>query len=587
MQPQLRAFSIQDWLTVTLRWIFLCGTVWALSGSSDVSISVKLILLVAIAYSAVLTVLAAFQRRIHLHTWIVILFDTLIAQSLAYLSAGTGGLPTWIGLMPVLPAGLFYLLRGALLVGLLNLGVQFGLAWLAQRSSAVVGFLPIAALHLGLALVIGLVGRRVNSIAEKASDDQLSLQKKAQQLERERRRSIYKMLLALSATLNYERVLEQALDLSAAGWGDATDHLLVSAALMYSHDALGATVLRVATSRRLTPADTRIVLQGSSGLIGKAIDDGQPQLAWEIASDPELSRIVALRACRVVYCIPLRIGLDTYGVLLFAHPEQDYFSQDRREYLDAIASQAMVALQNARLYRDLEQEKERVTAIEEDARKKLARDLHDGPTQSVAAIAMRINLARRIFERDAVISAEELLKIEELARRTTKEIRHMLFTLRPLVLESHGLVPALQAMAEKMKETYDQNVLVEADGDLIADLDLGKQGVIFAIAEEAVNNARKHANAELIRVQLKPAGQGLALLEVEDNGAGFDTATINADYENRGSLGMINMRERAELINGYLQVESAVGRGTRVSLVIPLTTEAADRLRRGSTAAIP
>jgi signal transduction histidine kinase len=247
----------------------------------------------------------------------------------------------------------------------------------------------------------------------------------------------------------------------------------------------------------------------------------------------------------------------------------------------------MVALQNARLYRDLEQEKERVTAIEEDARKKLARDLHDGPTQSVAAIAMRVNLARRIFERDAIISTEELLKIEDLARRTTKEIRHMLFTLRPLVLESHGLVPALQAMAEKMKETYDQNVLVEADGDLISDLDLGKQGVIFAIAEEAVNNARKHAQAELIRVRLRTAGQGLVHLEVEDNGAGFDPAGIESGYENRGSLGMVNMRERAELVNGYFQVESTVGHGTRVSLVIPLTAEAADRLRRGSAAAAP
>jgi signal transduction histidine kinase len=78
--------------------------------------------------------------------------------------------------------------------------------------------------------------------------------------------------------------------------------------------------------------------------------------------------------------------------------------------------------------------------IQEEARKKIARDLHDGPTQSIAAIAMRVNFARRLMERDFKAASEELYKIEELARRTTKEIRHMLFTLRPLVLESQGLV---------------------------------------------------------------------------------------------------------------------------------------------------
>src|SRR5512140_3158149 len=117
-------------------------------------------------------------------------------------------------------------------------------------------------------------------------------------------------------------------------------------------------------------------------------------------------------------------------------------------------------MQNARLYSDLEQEKERMLEIQEDARKKLARDLHDGPTQSVAAIAMRVNFARRLMERDAKAAAEELFKIEDLARHTTKEIRHMLFTLRPLILESSGLTAALEAMAEKMHETYSQNVLI-------------------------------------------------------------------------------------------------------------------------------
>ena len=175
-----------------------------------------------------------------------------------------------------------------------------------------------------------------------------------------------------------------------------------------------------------------------------------------------------------------------------------------------IGRQAVIAIQNARLYQDLLEEKERMMEVHEEARKKLARDLHDGPTQSVAAMAMRINLTRRMFDKDEKSAIDELVKIEELAHRTTKEIRHMLFTLRPLILESQGLTAALQSMAEKMRETYTQNVVIDIDEKVIEELEMGKQGVIFYIVEEAVNNARKHAAAPNIWVRLKQMDPGLA-----------------------------------------------------------------------------
>jgi signal transduction histidine kinase len=216
--------------------------------------------------------------------------------------------------------------------------------------------------------------------------------------------------------------------------------------------------------------------------------------------------------------------------------------------------------------------------VQEEARKKLARDLHDGPTQSVAAMAMRINLARRMLTRDVQEAASELVKIEELAHRTTKEIRHMLFTLRPLILESQGLTAALQAMAEKMRETFSQNVIINVDDSLVENLEMGKQGVIFYIIEEAANNARKHANAPHIWVRFRSFETGIALLEIEDDGLGFDVESVYKSYDKRGSLGMVNLRERTELVNGLLNIDSAPGKGTRVQVYIPLTEEAADRL---------
>ena len=170
---------------------------------------------------------------------------------------------------------------------------------------------------------------------------------------------------------------------------------------------------------------------------------------------------------------------------------------------------------------------------------------------------MRVNFARRLMERDIKAASDEMYKIEDLARRTTKEIRHMLFTLRPLVLESQGLVAALESMAEKMNETYDQNVTIQAEPRVVDELEAGKQAVVFYIAEEAVNNARKHAQAAHIWVRLKMLKENISLLEIEDDGGGFDVGAVGSSYESRGSLGMVNMRERTELVNGVLRIDSA------------------------------
>jgi len=104
--------------------------------------------------------------------------------------------------------------------------------------------------------------------------------------------------------------------------------------------------------------------------------------------------------------------------------------------------------------------------------------------------------------------------------------------------------------------------------------------VIFYIIEEAVNNARKHANAATINVRVQLMDTGMAFLEIQDDGIGFDIKNVMQAYDHRSgsSLGMINLRERAELVNGVLQIDSAPGQGTKVQVFIPLTEEAADRL---------
>jgi len=266
-------------------------------------------------------------------------------------------------------------------------------------------------------------------------------------------------------------------------------------------------------------------------------------------------------------------------VILFGHPDPDYFNADAQDVINTIGHQAQIAMQNAHLFQELKTERDQIIKAQSEAQRRLARALHDGPTQTVAAIPMQISRARHLLNKDITAAGEALYQTEELARRTSRQLRHMLFTLRPLVLESEGLIAALESMAEKTKETFDQTVIIECDPELVGELDMNTQTVIFTVAEEAVNNARKHAQAEHIWVKVTRLQSDLAFLEIEDDGKGFLVEDVMDNYDGRGSLGMLNMRERAELVQGVFHVKSIPGEGTQIQVVLPLTPDAADRLR--------
>ena len=580
----MRNVEVSDWLAISLRWLTLVGIGASLIGGGGFSIYLSLACLTAAFWNAFLTGLAAGNRRLpFLSLWSAGV-DTLVANLLFYFSSALAGPLFWVGLLPAIPAALSLRGRSLLVIILLSVATLGAQAFWFESFPVALLYVGVAtALSSGVGFAFNWLGERIVRGIQQAQRERMKARQEAGKAERERRSAIFDLIFALSSTLNYQRVLDMALDMTAQALTTTVEmaEQLVSAVLLFGRNASNETCLQVASARRFTPSDLRTALPAAGGLVGQVIEEGEARASKNVSRDPELTRIVALRACKSAYCVPLRAGLEAYGVLLFAHPEIEFFTQERREVLDIVGSQAVIAIQNARLYRDLKLEKEKMTEVQEESRKKLARDLHDGPTQSVSALAMRVNFARRLMERDPKAASEELFKVEDLARRTTKEIRHMLFTLRPLILESQGLIAALESMAEKMRETYSQNVLIAADPTAVSQLEMGKQGVIFYIAEEAVNNARKHAQAEQIWVRIKPVESEIMLLEIEDNGVGFDVSNVNAYYESRGSLGMVNMRERAELVNGILSVNSAKGQGTKVRLLIPLTEEASERLRRG------
>jgi signal transduction histidine kinase len=275
------------------------------------------------------------------------------------------------------------------------------------------------------------------------------------------------------------------------------------------------------------------------------------------------------------------------GVMAMWSDEPGAFTERDLWLLSAIATQAAIALRNVRLYESLLAERDRVVEAEKQARQALARDLHDGPTQLVSAIMMHLELCKLILEQNPAQLPEELAATQHLARQAVDNIRTLLFELRPLALEMQGLAAALQVFLDyRQKEIHGATRLSLAIKTDNSDEEVTRQeekveAAIFAIVQEAVNNALKHAEARQVEVELGETATTIYAI-VRDDGRGFEIDQVMRHYERRGSLGMINLRERAELIGGELSLHSVLGKGTQVAISVP-KSEAERKKKRGAT----
>lgn len=587
MSNTQKSANWQDWSLIGLRGVFL-----ALAGvllwtartpegfvqypANDVLLAVG-VGVVAIVLFAVVSLLPDLHKALPV---VLAVGDWATAGVLVYVSQGDTTLT-------VAAAG-FIIVSGMLRLGPLW-GVVQAVGVLAAAGAGLIALFGIDqfafrlvdytmpfAILVALATATGVSGYAMSHQLKKREQELRELQQaRAAQVAdmRERTRAIYEMAATLSQTLEFEKILLAALNAGALGLRETKrrrEKMVSAVLLVRARD----NALYVVTGRGLVDRDKHVVVPGQAGIIGQALQQGVPVFGSLAKKDPELQYFLSFQDIRSVLCVPLRAGFDSFGVLLYGSDQPDAFSDEHTEMLTAIGIQATVALQNAMLYRNLLEERDRIVEVEEDARKKLARDLHDGPTQSIAAIAMRMGIIYRMLERSPEDVPAELKKVEDLARRTTKEIRHMLFTLRPLVLENQGLSAALEQLAEKMKETHNQNVAIRVARDAESALDQHQQGVIFYIVEEAVGNARKHAEAELISVSLYRQDD-VAVVKISDNGKGFDLTSVTNNYDARGSLGMVNMRERAQLLDAALSIDSAPGQGTTISVIVPIKPEMA------------
>ena len=571
-----------DWMISNLRWLLLVGvTLVSLTdifisrgGDLDLAHLLPLILLLVVAalYNIGVTLLLYLRSLRKAIPVMTLSIDTVLTIGFVITSGGLESPLLFFALFPILTAALRFHWLVSSLIGVFIVIASGVISYLiAPAGTRLLDTLPFAA-HALVLLVATLVSSLVGDRVKKTVAHQRRLEEEAElrrlRAAQDHSRAIFELASTLSATLNYNKVLEAVLEVGEAGIHELGQPKSTHASLVM---LFGENNLQIVACRHLTYRDRNTTFAGKGGAIAQALTTAEPIVTDDPSADPELSRLIAMHSCRQAIVVPLRAGFESYGAVVFGSTLSDTYTAEQQELLVAVCNQAIVALQNAQLYQSLIEEKERIVEVEEKERKKLARDLHDGPTQSIAAIAMRLNYVRMLLERehDVEQANEELAKIEDLARRTTKEIRHMLFTLRPLILESQGLRAALEQYIKKLAETDSLQFHLQAAPEVDRLLERNAQGVIFYIIEEAIGNVRKHAKATNLWIRLQIRDNNL-VADVQDDGGGFDVEAVQVRYDERGSLGMINMYERAELVHGKLSITSAPGKGTRVTLVAPL-----------------
>ena len=193
--------------------------------------------------------------------------------------------------------------------------------------------------------------------------------------------------------------------------------MLVSAVLLFTEGEDGTPHLEVATSRRMASTDTRIELPGKRGVIGLAIDEGASRLTQTPSMDPELGFFVALQSCNSAYCIPLRIDFDTYGLLLFAHPESEFFKPMHREILDIVGLGARRKDLVRTFSRGMQQRLAIGRAILHDPEVLLLDEPHTGLDQDACDMLDTVLRQVAVRGRTVVMTSHDIARVEDLASR--------------------------------------------------------------------------------------------------------------------------------------------------------------------------
>jgi signal transduction histidine kinase len=362
-------------------------------------------------------------------------------------------------------------------------------------------------------------------------------------------------LNAIAATVSQSLDLDEVLNLALDQTLQAID---IEAGGIYLLDE-EANTLNLASQRGFSAQAVSEInrLQVGEGFSGRVIESGEPLVVPDVSTDPRLTRMVVRKdGLRSLAVTPLNSKGRVLGTIFaITHDAREFTEQDV-QLLTSIGNQIGVAVENARLYEQAQQ-----SAIIEE-RSRLARELHDSVTQSLYSLTLLAEAGQRLAKAGDIERAREYLhRLGEIGQQSLKEMRLLVYELRPLALREEGFVGALNQRLDAVERRAGVEARMVTEGKL--ELPENVEEALYRIAQEALNNALKHAAPTSVEVTIRADGRRVEL-EVADDGRGFDLDAV----EGGGGMGLVSMRERAEKIGGTLQVISAAGEGTRVKVCL-------------------
>jgi signal transduction histidine kinase len=292
-------------------------------------------------------------------------------------------------------------------------------------------------------------------------------------------------------------------------------------------------------------------------------------LVKDSSRDPRLTRIaVRKEGLRSQIIIPLKSKGAVQGVLAVAARDSRQFLPEELELTTAIGNQIGVAIENARLYDNMRFYARQITLAQEDERKRIARELHDDTIQALIALSRRLDALSTLSEQLPEPALRYLKQLRELITSALRNVRHFIQDMRPPALDHLGLIPTLEGLTTDLAEKEGLEVELTVEGEKRR-LTSEEELVLFRIAQEALNNVRRHSHASQVAIQMEFYPDGVRMT-INDNGQGFEVPEKTGDLVATGKLGLIGMYERARLLHGTLVVQSESGKGTKVIADVPI-----------------
>jgi signal transduction histidine kinase len=274
---------------------------------------------------------------------------------------------------------------------------------------------------------------------------------------------------------------------------------------------------------------------------------------------------------------PLICKGQAVGVLVLASQKRrPVFNKLQVCLVEALANQLAVAIENARLCKELLAEEairseilQKLISAQEDERRRIARELHDETSQALTALIIGLETAEDSLPIDARDAKRHLESARLLTVQTLEEVRKIVMDLRPTLLDDLGLVPALRWYSRTQVERLALKLTFESRG-LQGRLPPQLEVALFRIVQEAITNIARHAEARSVKVQLVRSGSSLVAV-IEDDGKGFEVSEYFGEGRKSNGFGLLGMKERASVLGGTLEIHSRAGRGTRVTVTVPVS----------------